>query len=759
MADRIQFRRDTAARWLQYNPILLAGEIGYVIDSYNQYKIGDGVHTWNELPLQGFNGNVDAEMSKKSQNPVQNKAITSYIDSIFYPFEVSDFNKDLTEVDTNYVTGLLTISDVLDTEQTNYRTTDYIIVDNSKDYFVDALYNFIINNSYYACVIFYDSEKNMLFSTDAKIGYYKGLNKIKKIKDALYFRVCGINGQFSVKYQDTYTTKDFQDDIQRQFDEMNENVENHKEKADPILESTSNLIDENNLVGEYTLGKRIGIDASTVDASGYAYLNIDLSATKGDNKYIIFRCTGSTNVYNYIFGYYDESDVFHWTKVGQANSGFTPALQSFYLKIPDNATHLFLNTLFWGDDMDMNDESILHKYLAASYSIAKIDSPFDIQRQFDEVNTEITNLEGFWSGKNLVWFGTSIPSPTWPLGDSYPDEVGRILNANMYNEAVGSSRAQRRTPEELENTRYDAASAGMGNSLLELIDVLEDTWTIDWEAHTWSNGARTRNLTGIPELTAWWQVVQYASAFIVNSYQVKLVLRYLINDESERDAYLHEILGDKYDKYYANNSVLQPYYSYQADIDLFVFDHSNNDRYIESDTDVESTDINVYQGALNTYVNLIGMYKPRTRICFISNYIVRNDNEQNRLNLLKDLAHSWQCPFIDLTEYLPFGMRKIFTQGYWDSDGIWHDEGFEYSESGDSFTTNNQLTAMQGISLSLFKSTFQPKQVRGKWYWLATQQQIWMQDGLHPNSDKTWETRNMYAKSLAKFINSFGDCA
>lgn len=46
MADRIQQRRDTAARWSQYNPILLEGEIGVVTDNPNQYKIGDGVHAW-----------------------------------------------------------------------------------------------------------------------------------------------------------------------------------------------------------------------------------------------------------------------------------------------------------------------------------------------------------------------------------------------------------------------------------------------------------------------------------------------------------------------------------------------------------------------------------------------------------------------------------------------------------------------------------------------------------------------------------------
>jgi len=52
MADRIQLRRDTKARWTQYNPILLEGEEGYELDS-DQYKIGDGIHAWNDLPYRG----------------------------------------------------------------------------------------------------------------------------------------------------------------------------------------------------------------------------------------------------------------------------------------------------------------------------------------------------------------------------------------------------------------------------------------------------------------------------------------------------------------------------------------------------------------------------------------------------------------------------------------------------------------------------------------------------------------------------------
>ena len=48
MANRIQYRRDTAARWESINPVLLEGEVGYELDT-KEAKVGDGVHAWNEL--------------------------------------------------------------------------------------------------------------------------------------------------------------------------------------------------------------------------------------------------------------------------------------------------------------------------------------------------------------------------------------------------------------------------------------------------------------------------------------------------------------------------------------------------------------------------------------------------------------------------------------------------------------------------------------------------------------------------------------
>lgn len=65
MAYIIQLRRDTAKAWNDTNPLLAPGEIGFIFDEGEDgkqksslYKIGDGKHNWDKLPLFGFGGNV-----------------------------------------------------------------------------------------------------------------------------------------------------------------------------------------------------------------------------------------------------------------------------------------------------------------------------------------------------------------------------------------------------------------------------------------------------------------------------------------------------------------------------------------------------------------------------------------------------------------------------------------------------------------------------------------------------------------------------
>lgn len=50
--SRIQLRRDTYENWVQYNPILLSGELGCAVyrDGTTEIRIGDGKSHFIELP-------------------------------------------------------------------------------------------------------------------------------------------------------------------------------------------------------------------------------------------------------------------------------------------------------------------------------------------------------------------------------------------------------------------------------------------------------------------------------------------------------------------------------------------------------------------------------------------------------------------------------------------------------------------------------------------------------------------------------------
>jgi len=52
---QFQHRRDTAAVWTSYNPVLASGEIGLEIDT-SLFKMGNGSTPWNSLPYGGLKG-------------------------------------------------------------------------------------------------------------------------------------------------------------------------------------------------------------------------------------------------------------------------------------------------------------------------------------------------------------------------------------------------------------------------------------------------------------------------------------------------------------------------------------------------------------------------------------------------------------------------------------------------------------------------------------------------------------------------------
>ena len=74
MSDRIQYRRDTKARWAEVNPVLMEGEIGLEIDTKN-IKMGDGVHAWNELEYGVGIENITNELGDSENLAASQKAV------------------------------------------------------------------------------------------------------------------------------------------------------------------------------------------------------------------------------------------------------------------------------------------------------------------------------------------------------------------------------------------------------------------------------------------------------------------------------------------------------------------------------------------------------------------------------------------------------------------------------------------------------------------------------------------------------------
>lgn len=61
MPVQIQLRRGTAAQWSSINPIIAEGELCVELDT-SKFKIGDGIHHWNDIPYSE-NRNTLANMA------------------------------------------------------------------------------------------------------------------------------------------------------------------------------------------------------------------------------------------------------------------------------------------------------------------------------------------------------------------------------------------------------------------------------------------------------------------------------------------------------------------------------------------------------------------------------------------------------------------------------------------------------------------------------------------------------------------------
>lgn len=105
-------RRDTQANWAAVNPVLYDGELGFVSDDPNLYKIGDGETAWNDLPFRGFDGTISQETGSNTKAVMSQNAVTQELE------KKQDIIEDLDQIRENANNALKSIPDnyVKDTE-------------------------------------------------------------------------------------------------------------------------------------------------------------------------------------------------------------------------------------------------------------------------------------------------------------------------------------------------------------------------------------------------------------------------------------------------------------------------------------------------------------------------------------------------------------------------------------------------------------------------------------------------------------------
>ena len=114
MSDRVQFRRDTKARWSEVNPILMEGEIGLEIDT-NNVKMGDGVHAWNELEYGVGIENITSELGDSenlaaSQKLVKDKlSDLAGISNVYFGKSIYGQSGKIQDSDDTFITDFIPV--------------------------------------------------------------------------------------------------------------------------------------------------------------------------------------------------------------------------------------------------------------------------------------------------------------------------------------------------------------------------------------------------------------------------------------------------------------------------------------------------------------------------------------------------------------------------------------------------------------------------------------------------------------------------
>ncbi len=252
----------------------------------------------------------------------------------------------------------------------------------------------------------------------------------------------------------------------------------------------------------------------------------------------------------------------------------------------------------------------------------------DLYNNFTDLKTT-SKTNNFWRGKKIVWFGTSIPAGgLYGLdnANTYPNRLGKILGATVYNEAVGSSSLVGKRKSLISETNpygvnpnFEVASRSMCTTEREK----------EWIINNFNNNAVFTS--NVPT-----ELSESDKQFIKScSYETKL------------------------DKYLTAKTLPN----------LFVFDHGHNDLITAEAQEIENTynpnamDLYTFRGCMDFLIKRILAFNPHARIVIIGEY--ENDLYPAISKYQNDVAVKYNYPICKQWEIYGWTQNTITTRHEW----------------------------------------------------------------------------------------------
>lgn len=355
-------------------------------------------------------------------------------------------------------------------------------------------------------------------------------------------------------------------------------------------------------------------------------------------------------------------------------------------------------------------------------------------------------------GLTGVWIGTSIPA------QGYPQIFGEKTGMTIHNEAIGSSmcRKGRVTLEGPLGDDLGLYGVPWQNACLSLSMSQEEKL---YMFRRWSTENRKRLLIEEDGYTAEevQDVVGYGTflygTFVGEDTQptsdfpankpIDIMNSAYVNTRKASYRSSWNNSNNIEFGFGAINGVIEKYLNQESFPDMWFIDHGHNDGLYQDNASIAEIPTDLYDrryfiGSVNFIVNKILQYNPRAKFCFIGHYTNQTGGTNYPEKVCEGqekIASLWQEQLVKCWEFLPFSQRVVTTTGYWDSNHVWHDTGFN--------GTNHVGMNYSGIDQN-------PRQVGGVWVHDLTMKQVYMWDDLHPSSE---QVKMLYADSIINNLN------